>query len=77
LRAAGVSFEGKRHYDVMKEFARLHGARNEFGRRGYVKLERCAAHYGYTIKGAHDAEADAKATLYCYHQLLRDINYAR
>ncbi|MDR2162672.1 MAG: 3'-5' exonuclease [Clostridiales Family XIII bacterium] len=73
LRSVGISFSGKRHFDVMKEFARLHGVPGRTGRRSYVKLERCAAYYGYAIEGAHDAEADAKATMYCFRELGREL----
>jgi hypothetical protein len=42
-----------------------------------VKLGQCAAHYGYDIEGAHDAEADAeadaKATMYCFRELGREL----
>jgi DNA polymerase-3 subunit epsilon len=77
LQSAGISLRGKRHFDVMKEFARLHGERGLHGQRKFVKLERCAAYYGYAIEGAHDAEVDAKATMYCFQRLRQELNTAR
>jgi DNA polymerase-3 subunit epsilon len=74
LRATGVSLHGKRSYDVMKEFARLHSKPDRYSRRRYVKLAQCAAHYGYAFEGAHDAEADAKATMYCFQQLNKELH---
>ena len=69
LRAAGISFSGKRCYDVMKEFSRKQNSR----KRGncYVPLKQCAAYYGYDLYDAHDAEADARATLFCFYQMLK------
>ena len=66
LRAAGVSFSGKYYYDVMHEFARKHVNSRRYGSGKFVPLKKCAAYYGYRLTDAHDAEADARATLHCF-----------
>ena len=65
LRAAGISFSGKRCYDVMREFARKRSRKGKLLNH-YVSLKQCAAYYGYELNDAHDAEADARATLFCF-----------
>ena len=72
LKDAGISFKGKKHYDVMTSFAQRHGARRNDGRRAFVSLQKCAAHYGYSFAGAHDAEADARAALFCFFAFLEE-----
>ena len=69
LRAVGISFSGKHHYDVMHEFARKHVNNRRYGSGKFVTLKKCAAYYGYKLADAHDAEADARATLHCFLQL--------
>jgi DNA polymerase III epsilon subunit-like protein len=73
LRAAGIKFSGKQYFDVMKVFAQRHGTRDCFGRYRYSSLKKCASYYGYRIEGAHDAIADAKATLFCYRKLCEEM----
>jgi DNA polymerase-3 subunit epsilon len=72
LQAVGISFSGKEFYDVMTSFAQRHGAMRRDGRGAYVSLQKCAAYYGYSLMPAHDAEADARATLSCYYSLLKE-----
>ena len=69
LREAGISFSGKRYYDVMHEFSKKHGGKRRYGTKQYVSLKKCAAYYGYDLSGAHDAEEDARATLHCFIKL--------
>lgn len=65
LRVAGISFRSKRHYDVMRAFAKIRG-KGVAGSRRFVSLKRCAEYFGYRFADAHDAEADARATLHCF-----------
>ena len=64
-------------FDVMREFARVHG-KPTFRRKtgGWVRLSECAATYGYAFH-PHDAEGDAKATAFCFRHLLADGSYLR
>ncbi len=73
LRAAGLDIPERQTFDVMKEFAKVHGEWNEhFEEWSWCKLEDCAAYYDYRDFGAHDALADVKATAHCYKALLDD-----
>ena len=69
LREVGISFSGKRYYDVMLEFARRRSGGKSYRSRPYVSLKKCAAYYGYDLSEAHDAEEDARATLHCFLRL--------
>lgn len=74
LRAAGLDIPERQTFDVMKEFAKVHGEWNEhFEEWSWCKLEDCAAYYDYRDFGAHDALADVKATAHCYGALLDDF----
>ena len=66
LRAIGITFSGKYYYDVMHEFARKHANNRRYGSGKFVTLKKCAAYYGYRLADAHNAEADARATLHCF-----------
>jgi DNA polymerase-3 subunit epsilon len=68
LRAAGLSFAGKRTYDVMQGFSKMRG-KGSRGSSRFVSLTRCAEYFGYKLAGAHDAEADARATLHCFFKI--------
>lgn len=65
-------------FDVMQEYARVHGSKRSTYGSGYrwSKLSACAKHYGYTFK-PHDAADDAKATAYCLRSLLQDKKYVK
>lgn len=72
LREEGVCVPACEHFDVMREFAPV--ANRWSARRGAYRwqpLSRCATHYGVRYH-AHDALADARATLACYRALLQD-----
>lgn len=64
-------------FDVMREYALVHGASRAQGRPGYrwSRLEDCARYYGYNFR-PHDALGDARATAYCFKALLNDPAYA-
>lgn len=67
LRAAGIQIpESVEIVDVMQMFTEIKGEPHK-----WHKLTECAEYYGYKWEGAaHDSTADAKATLYCYKQIL-------
>lgn len=69
LKEVGISFSGKRYYDVMYEFSKKHVVNRRYGTISCVSLKKCAAYYGYDLSKAHDAEEDARATLHCFLQL--------
>lgn len=74
LRAAGLNIPKHQTFDVMKEFAKIHGEWNEYREEwAWCKLEDCAAFYDYFDFGAHDALADAKATAHCFKSVLNDF----
>lgn len=62
-------------FDVMEQYARLHGSRRTHGggRYRWSKLVDCARHYGYAFD-PHDALEDARATAYCFRALLAETN---
>lgn len=78
LRRVGVLSSWPRNtFDVMKEFARVHGKPSrKWGSKRWVRLSECAATYGYTFH-PHDAEDDARATAFCFRHLLADGSYLR
>lgn len=74
LRAAGLNIPKHQTFDVMKEFAKIHGEWNErYEEWAWCRLEDCAAFYDYLDFGAHDALADAKATSHCFNSILNDF----
>lgn len=75
IAAAGASLSPRATFDVMKEYSSIYGTWNEWrGHRQWMKLVDCAEHYGYEFS-AHNALEDAKATAYCFNQLMNDENY--
>lgn len=74
LRASGLDIPDRQTFDVMKEFAKIHGAWDgAHDEWSWCKLEDCAAFYGYRNFGAHDALNDVKATAYCFNSILDDF----
>lgn len=73
LRESGLSIPNRQKFDVMEEFAKIHGEYNEF-RGGYkpCKLVDCAAYYDLMYFDAHDSMADVRATLHCFNGILDD-----
>lgn len=73
LHASGLSIPNRQTFDVMEEFAKIHGEYNEF-RGGYkpCKLVDCAAYYDLMDFDAHDSMADVRATLHCFNGILDD-----
>ncbi len=65
-----------RTFDVMMEYAKVHGSKSSpfGGRYCYSKLETCANGYGYSF-AAHASKEDAVATAYCYRSLINDESY--
>lgn len=66
--------EPSKQFDVMREFAKVHGQVRDDGSRKWSKLAECAAHYGYRFQ-PHGALGDCNATLHCYNALMRDKEY--
>lgn len=73
LAAAGVEIPADAEIvDVMQMFSEIKGDWDEV-RGGYKwhKLTECAEYYGYEWSGAaHDSLEDARATMYCYKQII-------
>ena len=65
-------------FDVMREYATVHGTRKSKYGDGYKwsKLIHCAAGYGYTFS-AHSSSDDAIATAHCFRALLCDEAYLK
>lgn len=73
LEAAEIKVPKKSKFDVMKEFAKIHGEYNpKFGDYKWMKLSVCAGWYDYRDLNVHDALGDVKATAYCFKELLND-----
>ncbi len=72
LRAGGITLPEVPRFDVMKEFARVHGEYDPAHKDWKcVKLSECAEYYGYTFK-PHSSAEDTKATAFCFRELLAD-----
>lgn len=75
LHAAGIFPRSKYVFDVMREYAPIHGAWSDYHQDyKFVKLSTCARHYNYKF-AAHDALEDVKATAHCFTCLLNDAKY--
>ena len=69
-RVGALSSWPRSTFDVMKEFARVHGKPSrKWGSKRWVRLSECAAAYGYTFR-PHDAA-------FCFRHLLADGSYLR
>lgn len=77
LAAAGVEIPADVEIvDVMQMFAEIKGDWDEV-HNGFKwhKLTECAEYYGYKWDGAaHDSFQDARATMYCYKQIVTNGN---
>lgn len=73
LASSGIKIPpGTPTFDVMREFARLHGLRSQRHPHGrWVSLADCARHYGLAF-AAHSSLADAQATLFCFKRILEE-----
>lgn len=59
-------------FDVMREFARIHGLCSQRHPHGqWVSLAVCARHYGLAFE-AHSSLADARATLFCFERICEE-----
>lgn len=73
LGAAGVKLPKVPVFDVMKEFAAVHGEWNpRYEEWKWCKLVECAEYYGVGEFDAHDAMGDVRATARCFEALLDD-----
>ena len=70
LDSAGINLSGKKHFDVMKEFAEVYGEW-DYRRKSYrwQNLSTCADYYDYHFN-AHDASQDILATLHCFKKII-------
>lgn len=74
LEAAGVVFPDGVDVDVMQEFAPIHGDWDaDVGEYRPASLTLCAHHFGYAFS-EHDSLQDAKATLFCYSQMQKEMD---
>ena len=72
MRAAGARIPRCPRFDVMREFAPVVGSRRRSsGAYAWVPLATCARHYSVRLH-AHDAFADACATMLCFQRMLED-----
>ena len=73
LTSAGIKIPlSVPRFDVMREFARIHGLRNQRHPHGqWVSLAACARHYGLAFE-AHSSLADARATLFCFERICEE-----
>ena len=73
LHASGLSIPNRQKFDVMGEFAKIHGEYDEY-HNDYrpCKLVDCAAYYDLIDFDAHDSMADVRATLHCFNGILND-----
>jgi DNA polymerase-3 subunit epsilon len=77
LSAQGIELRDKRHICLMKEFARVYGAKKGHS-KGYTwqALSICAQYYGIENSHTHNALSDAQTTLLCYQALVKEGKYA-
>lgn len=61
-------------FDVMREFAKVHGKDVSGWRGRWSKLSECCAFYGGT-EGSHGAKGGAEACAFCYRSLLEDTTW--
>lgn len=73
LHASGLSIPNRQKFDVMLEFAKIHGEYDEYHNDYRLcKLVDCAAYYDLIDFDAHDSMADVRATLHCFNGILDD-----
>lgn len=73
LQVSGIKIPKCKKFDVMREFAKIHGEWNErFEEWSWCKLEDCAYYYDYEFD-AHDALEDVRATAHCYQAVINDF----
>lgn len=63
-------------FDVMREFAKVHGKDVSGWRGRWSKLSECCAFYGGT-EGSHGAKGGAEACAFCYRSLLETLPGSR
>jgi DNA polymerase III epsilon subunit-like protein len=76
LHAQGIELNKKRYICLMKEFARVYGARRKYG-SGYVwqSLDTCARYYEVNNPQMHNALSDTQTALLCYQALLKEHKF--
>jgi DNA polymerase III epsilon subunit-like protein len=73
LNAQGIDLNKKRYVCLMKEFARVYGAKRKYG-SGYIwqSLDTCARYYGVKNPHVHNALSDTQTALLCYQALVKE-----
>jgi DNA polymerase-3 subunit epsilon len=73
LSAQGIDLNKKRYICLMKEFARVYGAKRKYG-SGYIwqSLDTCARYYGVNNPHMHNALSDTRTALLCYQALVEE-----
>ena len=72
LERQGIVAESAAVFDVMVEYAPVHGEWNEWRQDWkWQKLQTCADHYGHGFK-AHDSCEDAIVTMKCFKSMMED-----
>jgi DNA polymerase III epsilon subunit-like protein len=73
LSAQGIELNKKRYVCLMKEFARVYGAKRKYG-SGYIwqSLDTCARYYGVSNPRMHNALSDTQTALLCYRALVKE-----
>ena len=78
LYASGLPLKQLPEFDVMKEFAPIHGVWNNYHQDyQWAKLYQCAEHYGITDFEAHTSLGDTEATRKCFLAMLDDPAYQK
>lgn len=74
LQRGGISIPPRTKFDVMRAFAPIYGEWAEWKRDWkWQRLEKCAVYYGHAFK-AHNALEDARVTVLCYHDMMKQIS---
>jgi DNA polymerase III epsilon subunit-like protein len=73
LHAQRIELNKKHYVCLMKEFARVYGARRKYG-GGYIwqPLDTCARYYGVRNPHMHNALSDTQTALLCYQALVKE-----
>jgi DNA polymerase III epsilon subunit-like protein len=78
LYESGLPLKQLPEFDVMKEFAPIHGVWNNYHQDyQWAKLSQCAEHYGIAGFDAHTSLGDTEATRRCFLALMDDPRYQK
>jgi DNA polymerase III epsilon subunit-like protein len=76
LSAQEIELDKRRYVCLMKEFARVYGAKRKYG-GGYIwqSLDTCAQYYGVSNPHMHNALSDTETTLLCYQAFIKEDKF--